>query len=631
MNSNKNNNIIQLNNNQTANQNNNKIKISQDRRLFELIQNFNLFVDDNKVAYIEIVIYNQYFTEIGRKLVRIRSEDFKEYINAIYYQNFYRYPQRNVLESFTSHLIYRAKQEGTFVEIFNRLGIDKDGNIYIDLANGTDEGVRINKNGWVVGKFPVLFARYSHTASLPLPQSGGSLLDLLPFTPLKNRHEECLLLSWLVASLIPDIDRCFLLLEGSPGSRKSAIAKRVKSLIDPMKESALILTSKESDIAQHLGQHCMPYYDNITSISRDVSNMFCACFSGSVFAKKANYTDDGSFIFNLTGNIIFTSIKLEKPRPDFLERTYKINTIPQNRYKSSRELKKQFIEIWPRLFGALLDTLVKVLNVIDQIPEPNKYRTVDFDRYGAAAAEVLGYGQQTFWEARDHTEVIKTKGMVKAYPIIQSLSALLKECGGYWKGCMSELLSTLKSIAETPEQLPNAANALSNAINNSLRTEIDSAGISITPLPSDKCSMYEISFDNHLNNNTVSSSPQSNSTVVDAVDEIIAEQTMGNSASDEQQFVSPNKSDHLEADLTPSLVITSVNFEADDKRQGQSYPSDDIGISKDCHTPESSCMNLSLDDLFDTSRHDPEEDDSDDNPFLRKITPREDHGPGSNR
>jgi len=631
MNSNKNNNIIQLNSNQATIQNSNKTKISQDRRLVELVQNFNLFVDYNKVAYIEIIIYDQYFTEIGRKLIRIRSEDFKEYINAIYYQNFYRYPQRNVLESFTSHLIYRAKQEGTFVEIFNRLGIDKDGNIYIDLANGADESVRINKSGWVVGRFPVLFAKYSHTASLPLPQAGGNLLDLLPFTPLKNSHEECLLLSWLVASLIPDIDRCFLLLEGAPGSRKSAIAKRVKSLIDPMKESALILTSKESDIAQHLGQHYMPYYDNITSISRDISNMFCACFSGSAFSKKANYTDDGSFIFSLTGNIIFTSIKLEKPRPDFLERIFKINTVPQNIYRSSRGLKKQFGEIWPRLFGALLDTLVKVLNVIDQIPEPNKYRTVDFDRYGAAAAEVLGYGQQTFWEARDHTEVIKTKGMVKAYPIIQSLSALLKDCGGYWKGCMSELLSTLKSIAETPEQLPNAANALSNAINNSLRSEIDSAGISITPLPSDKCSMYEIILDSHLNNNAVSSSPQSNSTLVDAVDQIIAEQTMSNSVPDEQPSVFPNKSEHLEVDFPPSQVISSVHLETDGQSQDQSYLSDEIGISKDCHNPESSCMDQAEGDLFDTLHHDPDEDDSDDNPFLRFITPDEDLGSGSNR
>lgn len=602
---------IPLNSNQHQNSKAKSHKPSQDQRLVELTKDYKLYRDENKVAYIEIIIYDQGFRETGRNIIRIRSVDFKEYINDLFYRNFFRYPQKNTLESFISHLIFKAKQYGLEIKIFNRLGIDQDENIYVDLANGNNGIVKVSNNGWKVGQYPVLFTRYDHTAPLPEPQEGGNLKDLLQFIPVQNKHEECLLLSWLVASMIPDIDRCFLLLEGLPGSMKSTIANRLKSLIDPMKGDALFLTSKEAEVAQHLGQHCIPYFDNINSISKNISNMFCTCFGESVYSKKALYTDDGSIVFNLTGNMILTSIKLERPRPDFLQRTYKIKTVKKKGFRSTRRLKKQFNQMAPQLFGALLDTLVKVLNIVDQIPEPDKYRTVDFDQYCAAAAEVLGYGQQTFWEARKHTEEIKTRGMVQALPTIQALVEFLETSGGYWRGCMAELLNMLKSFSATPEQLPNSAKSLSLAINKTLTVELNATGVKVTSLYKDHCHLYEIllhdPLNNSQNNNAASPPPPNNSTVDEALEQTIPEQIQdidGNQMN-EVEFSDSNKTQGTEKSA-PRDNLDGGQYKFDLDKDNPSVSDEKSG---------SSVLDQAVSDMYNDTDNS-QEVGSDLNPFL---------------
>ncbi len=528
-----NSNVVPMHNNNQQNQNTKpaKKRVPPERQLAELIKDFDLFKDENNVTYIKIEDYDAGFNPIGERIICINTSELREYLIDLMYQNFYKFPSKNTLESTLMRLSYRAKKFGALIEIYNRIGSDGYGNIYIDIVDNNQQIVKVTKNGWTVDQYPVIFTRYGHTAPLPTPQRGGNLKDLLQFIPIVSVRDQCLLLCWLVASMIPNIERCFLLLEGPPGSAKSAVANRLKSLIDPMNGNRLTLTTKDSEVAQQLGQHCIPYFDNISNISRSISDLFCLCYSNSVYSKKALYTDDGTVTFNMSGNIIFTTTGIKKLRSDFLERTYKVEVPPRNSFASQKRLQEDFEKLQPTLFGALLDTLVAVLNKVDQIPEPNKYRTVDFDHYCAAAAEVLGYGQDLFWEARDHIEAIKNKGLIKSMPLIQALHAFLSARNGYWTGCMTELLHELKLHADNPASLPQVPRSLSAALSK-VDTELQSAGITVTQLGHENCQVYEITLSGGQpvtqSNNAIPSPPQATSAVADLMDQIVSDSPADN-------------------------------------------------------------------------------------------------------
>jgi len=416
-----------------------------------------------------------------QKIVKIFSTEFEQWISYEYYTLHSKIPNQTILKGFYNYLSVKAQRSGTEISLYNRIAYE-NGNIIIDLADGLNTAVIVNDAGRNTQvNPPVLFQRYSHQNALPKPISGGNLRDLLPLMALSTEQEKCLVLSWLVASLIPDIERNFLLIEGPPGSGKTTLAKMLKSLIDPMKGASLHLSKKDREVAQVIDHHAVPLFDNVEMISKPVSDIFCQAYSEGSYTTKALYTNDGDFVFKLTGNAIFTAVQLKNLQTDFLNRTIKIklNAMKNINRKSGSAILNKFNQIQPQLFGALLDTLVKTIKLKERIPVPTISRTVDFDHYCMAAAEVLGFGKDVFIKARQDNERLKLKGMITGTPLINALDNFLSNNGDNWSGYMSQLLQILPQYAAPGDYLPQQANKLSESINK-LRHELETVGISVT-------------------------------------------------------------------------------------------------------------------------------------------------------
>jgi len=416
-----------------------------------------------------------------QKIVKIFSTEFEQWISYEYYTLHSKIPNQTILKGFYNYLSVKAQRSGTEISLYNRIAYE-NGNIIIDLADGLNTAVIVNDAGRNTQvNPPVLFQRYQHQEALPKPISGGNLRDLLPLMALSTEQEKCLVLSWLVASLIPDIERNFLLIEGPPGSGKTTLAKMLKSLIDPMKGASLHLSKKDREVAQVIDHHAVPLFDNVEMISKPVSDLFCQTYSGGSYSTKALYTNDGDFVFNLTGNAIFTSVLLKNLQTDFLNRTIKIklDAMDHVNRKSGSAIFNQFNQIKPQLFGALLDTLVKTIKIKKRIPVPTISRTVDFDHYCIAAAEVLGFGKDVFIKARQDNERLKLKGMIAGTPLINALDNFLSNNGDQWSGYMNQLLQQLPQYSNPGDYLPQQANTLSREMNN-LRHKLETAGIYVT-------------------------------------------------------------------------------------------------------------------------------------------------------
>jgi energy-coupling factor transporter ATP-binding protein EcfA2 len=370
-----------------------------------------------------------------------------------------------------------------------------NGTIYHDLGTSTRQMVKIDANGWDVGHFQVYFKRHTDMKALPSPLRGGAIMDLLQFFPPLPQADQCLALCWLIASFFSNIERAFLLLEGGPGMGKTTLSKILKSFIDPDVNGAISYNDKVSEVAQILDHHYIPHFDNVTAISRKVSDLICTSYSSGSYTKKKNYTDDGDHVFELSGNAIFTAVTLLKPKGDFLDRCYKIvMKEASNAYRSKQQFTESFNAMAPALYGAVLDTVSATMRKVKEMPTVGRFRTVDFDRYASAAAEVMGFGADFFWKARGYSESIKLCSIVNNTPLIEALTNFLKSHNYFYSGYMKKLVQELPQYTKEPDQLPKQPNVLARRIGE-IDTELRLAGVVVEKKYNDNSgALYEITF-----------------------------------------------------------------------------------------------------------------------------------------
>jgi len=451
-------------------------KESPDQIIYKLAtENHNLYYDSNGTTYIEIQDIKQ-LTAINSYLIKIESSEFDRWINCEHYNRYNKAPNKQLLQAIKIIISEGARLNGQKIHLYNRIA-SINGTIYLDLGTMNRQMVKIDQNGWEVGTYPVYFKRHADMKGLPLPERGGCFNELLPFLPPIPERDQCLALCWLVASFFGGIERALLLIEGPQGTGKTTLAKMLKSFIDPDHKGAISYNDNLNEMAQMIDHHSIPYFDNVTSITRKVSDLICTAYSSGSYTKKKLYTDDSDFIFDLSGNAIFSSLRLLKPKSDFLDRCYKIEfEKTESSYRSKQQFSEKLEAVEARLFGAVLDVVSATMKKVGEIQPTGKYRTVDFDRYATAAAEVMGYGAKFFLEARAYSERIKIQSITNSTPLIEAISNFLKSHNNHYSGYMGKLLQQLPKFTSSPHEIPTHANVLARRINE-IKSELNEAGI----------------------------------------------------------------------------------------------------------------------------------------------------------
>jgi len=125
--------------------------------------------------------------------------------------------------------------EGKEYTLYNRVAPAPDG-LWIDMADDMGRAIKVTAEGWhVVENPPILFRRYSHQKSLPIPVPGGDPRLFLQFVNVKDDNEDTqlLLLCTVISYLLPTIPHVILTLHGIQGSGKTCLFKLIRTLIDP--------------------------------------------------------------------------------------------------------------------------------------------------------------------------------------------------------------------------------------------------------------------------------------------------------------------------------------------------------------------------------------------------------------
>ena len=288
----------------------------------------------------------------------VKSPKFRGWLLREYYIRERMAASNNAMSEALAVIEARALFDGPERPVYLRVAGD-DGRIYVDLVDRDWRAVEIGPDGWrIVSQPPVRFRRTAGMMPLPTPERGGSIDELRPHL---NVDEDgfVLVVSWLLAGLRPCGPYPILALTGEQGTGKSMTAEKVRSLIDPNTAPLRPLPRDTRDLyIAAINGHVL-VFDNLSSMTNEISDCLCRLSTGGGFATRALFTDSSEVLFNGQRPIALTSITDVATRSDLADRVIicPLLVIPETERRTEAALRATFEKAKPRILGALFDVI----------------------------------------------------------------------------------------------------------------------------------------------------------------------------------------------------------------------------------------------------------------------------------
>jgi HAMP domain-containing protein len=185
-------------------------------------------------------------------------------------------------------------------------------------------------------------------------------------------------------------------------------------------------------------------FDNFSWMSWEFSDTLCMIATGISSGSRTLYTDDEEHTFTVRRPVIFNGIPGDlTERSDLASRTIKLEIPRIGRRRTKADLEREFEEIWPGVFGALLDGLVSGLRDGRGIEVDDPARLMDFEQFAEAGCRAMGFEK---WEFVDAYKANRHGSMVvaaEASAVGRAVMAFLKDNLEGFRGQMQRLYSRL--------------------------------------------------------------------------------------------------------------------------------------------------------------------------------------------
>jgi hypothetical protein len=439
----------------------------------QLLESVELWHDEDGTPYATIPLgVHQENWRVGKK-----SAQFVRWLSRLWFDATQKTIPSQAVDELLSLLSARAVFDGPEHQLFRRVAAHGQA-FYLDLCDPEWRAIEIDAAGFrVLLVPPVKFRRAKAMLPLPEPEpaKGSELAELLlPFLNLKP-EDWPLVAVWLVAALRPTGPYPLLKLLGEQGSAKTTTARLLRLLIDPNSAPVRAEPKTTRDLAITANHQWILCFDNLSSVSTELSDALCRMSTGGGFAIRSLYTDDDETIFDAVRPVILTSIEEIGVRSDLLERSLVIElpTIDPSSRRAEKQFWADFEEAHPQILGALLDA---VSGAIRRLPEIEKNlpqelpRLADFHVWGLAAEESLGLQPGTFSEAYVANRESATQIILESSPVIGALRKFLRK-NGPLEMTATELLRSLNAMAGFAETRkpgwPKTPNLLSTILQRS--------------------------------------------------------------------------------------------------------------------------------------------------------------------
>jgi hypothetical protein len=292
-----------------------------------------------------------------------------------------------------------------------------------------------------------------------------------------------LAVSWVLASLRGSGPYPILALSGEQGTGKSLKARMLRSLIDPHTASLRSLPRNTRDLYIVAMNGHVLVFDNISSISAEISDSLCRLSTGGGFSTRALFTNTDEVIFDGQRPIALTSIADVASRSDLADRLVivRLEMIPDEDRRPEEELLAAFEKARPGILGALLDAVSHGLMQLPHTRLNRLPRMADYALWVRACETAI-------WQAGMHMAAYESNRgdavdtVLDADPIAMMLRQHM-ECRREATTTATELLAALGGLApdhvRRGRQWPATARGLSGQLTK-LAPALRRVGIRIT-------------------------------------------------------------------------------------------------------------------------------------------------------
>lgn len=439
-------------------------------QLLKLLQPCPLFIDPHGGTYIKLEDELYPLESKNQRLVETASDMFYQATGKK------KTMSKDSLSAAVAILSRRARLEGEVVEMANR-AVRRGDALYYELD--PKRVVKISAGNWQLeATRPGMFNPWPHKRPHPEPLNPGDATRLFEFVnvPAADRP---LVLATLAACMVPAIARPALVITGPQGSGKSTAARFFKMLLDPGTPALTLVPRKPDDLDLLLTRTAFLALDNLSALPPEVADTLSGVITGAVPQRRKLHTDSQLITLHADISLCFTSISNLSERPDFMERTLRVQLerIADDTRLTDDELDTAFTLARPGILGGLLSMLARGLALLPNYRPARLPRMSEFARLGAAIAEAnaADAGEQYLAELvkNQRSQQLELADGNLLYGAIQEACAN----GNYPEGTFKEVVGTLRRIAEPGPKDPfPTSRGFRNALER-LRVPLRTAGI----------------------------------------------------------------------------------------------------------------------------------------------------------
>jgi hypothetical protein len=450
---------------------NKSVRGSAATRLVRLADNFAFFHDPQDRPFVRLEINGH------MEVWPVESSKFRKLLARTFYKHTGRAINRNAIADAITTLAGRACHDSPEESVFLRVAPQSE-NILIDLCDAEWRVVEVTPNGWqVIEKSPVAFVRTGSMQSLPEPMRGGSingLWDLLNVT----EAQRPLVAGALLNAFHPHGPYFVLNFVGEQGTAKSCAARISRQLVDPNENPLRSPPKEERDLlAQAASNRCVAL-DNLSSLPPWLSDALCRLATGGGHSARTLYTDLEEISLAVKRPVILNGIEDVATRPDLAERVLQIEleTIPDEKRISEKDLWGEFEKQRSVIFSALLDALVCALRELPNVTLNSLPRMADAALWATAGETAFGFKRGAFMAAYqknlDESAITSVESSLVGLAIVrlfenketeaETEAELIpgeqkkqKEPVDQWQGETSELLEALSLLVTEKEARDN--------------------------------------------------------------------------------------------------------------------------------------------------------------------------------
>jgi hypothetical protein len=372
----------------------------------------------------------------------------RELDTEVHGQNFYK----NILDKISSKAQIDQVRTAT---IHNRIAYENN-SVYYDLASKDGGIIEINSEGVRTYKYQTdmpFFRKSASTQAQVEPRYDDSeALDKL--SHLERIRDSQIYQVHLVGMFLEHIPIPIMDFGGPAGSMKSTDSAITKRIIDPNgvnKEDNISSIPKTIDnMIIHLFNRYLIVYDNLSYITKEVSDTLCKAITGSSNSKRILYSDMDEILLSIKRKLIINGIAPNLNQPDLQDRiiSYEREALEEKDRLTEEEIEEKFQQLLPSVLGQIFTTIHKAMQIINQIRKEIKPQTrmADFEIWGEAISRSLGYKSYSFLNKYHDKIKRKSVELIESQPLVKSITELV-DLNPNYENSMEGTLKDLRTVA----------------------------------------------------------------------------------------------------------------------------------------------------------------------------------------